>query len=235
MYFVYRHIRLDINEPFYVGVGKGREEVPTDRHFYGRAYSKQRSAAWKNITAKTDYRIDIIFEHPNREIALDKEIEFIRIYGRIGSGGTLCNLTSGGQYCVVSKEVRFIIAEKLKGNKNGLGSKASEYSKKCTSERFKGNTNWKGRTHLDSSKLKIAYKLKGKQNTLGHRDLNKSSRSIICVETGHSFPSICECVRHMFKCNFLTTDNRFRAIKNSIIKVCKNKSSQYKGFTFKYI
>jgi hypothetical protein len=88
MICVYRHIRLDKNEPFYIGIGSMK-----------RAYSKQgRNVIWKNIVKKTDYRVDILFEDLTREEACEKEIEFIKLYGRKDLGtGTLSNRTDGGE------------------------------------------------------------------------------------------------------------------------------------------
>jgi hypothetical protein len=88
MICVYRHIRLDKNEPFYIGIGSMK-----------RAYSKQgRNVIWKNIVKKTEYRVDILFEDLTREEACEKEIEFIKLYGRKDLGtGTLSNRTDGGE------------------------------------------------------------------------------------------------------------------------------------------
>ena len=50
---VYRHVRLDTNEVFYVGIG-GNEK---------RAYvTGRRSKWWNKITDKTEYRVDILFD-----------------------------------------------------------------------------------------------------------------------------------------------------------------------------
>jgi len=52
MAYVYRHIRLDKNEPFYIGIGK------IDN--YKRAYLKSiRNVIWKQIVNKTNYDIYI--------------------------------------------------------------------------------------------------------------------------------------------------------------------------------
>ena len=85
---VYRHIRLDTNEVFYIGIGKSSS----------RAYSKKnRNLHWKNIINITNYDIQIIFEDLTWEQACEKEKEFIKIYGRKDlKNGTLCNLTDGG-------------------------------------------------------------------------------------------------------------------------------------------
>ena len=53
MAIVYRHIRLDKNEPFYIGIGK---EIK-------RAYDKRRGNHWKSIIKKTEYRVDILFDN----------------------------------------------------------------------------------------------------------------------------------------------------------------------------
>ena len=87
MAIVYRHIRLDKNEPFYIGIGKEKS----------RAYSKKnRTKQWKNV-AKNGYEIEILFDDIDYEEAKKKEIEFIALYGRKSEkSGTLVNLTSGG-------------------------------------------------------------------------------------------------------------------------------------------
>ncbi len=90
MAYVYRHIRLDKNEPFYVGIGSDDK--------YTRANSrKDRNKYWSNIVAMTNYRVDILADDISWEEACLKESEFISIYGRKDIGnGTLVNLTDGG-------------------------------------------------------------------------------------------------------------------------------------------
>lgn len=92
MAYVYRHIRADKNQPFYIGVGL------TDSG-YQRAYQKsktKRSEYWHNI-AKNGYEVEILLDGLTVEQAFQKEIEFIALYGRADNGtGILCNLTDGG-------------------------------------------------------------------------------------------------------------------------------------------
>ena len=92
MAYVYRHIRLDKNEVFYIGIANHK------RKDYVRANEKaRRSDWWKKIIQKTDYRIDILFDDVTPEFAKEKEIEFIKLYGRKDLGlGTLVNMTDGG-------------------------------------------------------------------------------------------------------------------------------------------
>lgn len=47
MFYLYRHIRHDKNEPFYIGIGRTRN--------YERAFRKtSRNKFWKNIVSKTE-------------------------------------------------------------------------------------------------------------------------------------------------------------------------------------
>jgi hypothetical protein len=99
MAYVYRHIRKDKDQVFYIGIG-------TDNNGkYTRAFSKNRNRYWKRIVDKTDYEVEILFNDITKEEALSKEIEFIQIYGRRDLGfGTLSNLTNGGEGVVNMSE-----------------------------------------------------------------------------------------------------------------------------------
>lgn len=95
--YLYRHIRLDTNQPFYIGISK----VSNPR----RAYTTfKRNKIWYDIVAKTDYEIEIMLDEvPINELE-SKEIEFIKLYGRIDLGtGTLANMTDGGEGTLGSK------------------------------------------------------------------------------------------------------------------------------------
>lgn len=130
MAVVYRHIRLDTNEVFYIGIGRDEK----------RAYDKKRSRSnwWKSILEKTEYRVDILFDNLTWEEACDKEKEFIELYGRKDLElGTLVNMTNGGDGSigyknseesnkkrsdklknrVMTEEHRRKISESLKGHK----------------------------------------------------------------------------------------------------------------------
>jgi hypothetical protein len=90
MAIVYRHIRLDKNEPFYIGIG-----AETSRAF---DVKKGRNTYWKNIVNKTDYEVQILFDDLTWDEACEKEKEFITLYGRRDLGtGTLVNMTDGGE------------------------------------------------------------------------------------------------------------------------------------------
>ena len=120
MAVVYRHIRLDKNEPFYIGIGKN----------INRAYeksSKKRSRFWQNIVKKTDYEVEILFEDIEYDFAKEKEKEFISLYGRIDNNtGILCNMTDGGDGALnqyQSEETKIKRAKSITGEKNGMYGK----------------------------------------------------------------------------------------------------------------
>lgn len=113
MPYVYRHIRLDKKEPFYIGIGNDFTKK--------RANEKaRRSKLWKKIVAKSDYEVEILFDDITYDEAKLKEIEFISLYGRIDLGnGTLANLTGGGDGTInPSQETRDKISKVNKGRKN---------------------------------------------------------------------------------------------------------------------
>jgi hypothetical protein len=114
MAYVYRHIRLDKKEPFYIGVGKNDGDGE-----YRRAYdSDHRSNFWKKVVSKTEYEVQILVADLTWAQACEKEKEFISLYGRLNIGtGTLVNMTAGGEGFVSPHldESRKKIKEKLSG------------------------------------------------------------------------------------------------------------------------
>ena len=156
MAYVYRHIRLDKNEPFYIGIGSDTN--------YKRAYSKRnRNKYWNNIVAKSEYRVDILLDDISREEAIQKEVEFINLYGRRDKNtGTLSNLTDGGEGIfgyVASMETRLKMGLSQMGNQKyklrttpieeinkkisiaNKGKKMSDEFKQKLSKAFSGSNN----------------------------------------------------------------------------------------------
>lgn len=91
MAYVYKHVRLDTNEVFYIGIGIQDK--------YKRAFSKRsRNAFWKNITSKTEYLVEIISDNITWEEACIKEKQMILELGRRDLKlGSLVNMTDGGE------------------------------------------------------------------------------------------------------------------------------------------
>lgn len=92
MAYLYRHIRLDKNQPFYIGIGSD------DKGKYERANTRtKRNNLWHKIAAKTKYEVEILIDGMDWYEACKKEQEFIKLYGRINNDtGILANLTDGG-------------------------------------------------------------------------------------------------------------------------------------------
>lgn len=155
MAYVYRHIRLDNNEPFYIGIGK----LPN----YKRAYQTiKRNPFWHNIVAKTDYEIEIIFDEISWEEAEKKEIEFIALYGRKDlDTGTLVNLTNGGDGSLKRAHTE---ESKLKMSKSRKGvPKSEEWKRKIAEAHI-------GRKITEETRQKLIDSHKGKKLSQEQKD-----------------------------------------------------------------
>lgn len=164
--YIYRHIRNDTNEVFYIGIGS--------TSFFKRAYSKHnRNNYWKNIVKFTDYTVEILIEDINWLTACEKEIEFIKLYGRKDLKlGTLVNMTDGGEGTigyVFSDTVKKKQSERMRGkNHYFYGKKFTKEHCKKISDSNKGlslgvNNPFYGKKHTLESKLKISEIHKGKK------------------------------------------------------------------------
>jgi hypothetical protein len=155
MAYIYRHIRLDKNEPFYIGIG-------SDNNYERSKSHKHRNRHWRNIVAQTSYEIEILLDDLTWDEACIKEIEFIALYGRADlNKGPLVNMTDGGEGNNNPSEVtRMSISKKIKANKE-RGKKIS------ISNKGRSSSN-KGKLFTEEHKAKIKAKrghLLGRKNT----------------------------------------------------------------------
>jgi hypothetical protein len=211
MAYLYRHIRLDKNEPFYIGIATHLK----------RAYDKssRKNKIWQSIIKKTPYEVEILFDDLTREAVLEKEKEFIALYGRIDKDtGTLCNLTDGGEDFTgewnkgrkASEETRAKQREAAKHkppkSKESCektaawlrGRPKSKEHKRKLSEHFKGKSNgpWKE----EQRKKNLEYWIK-QYNPIGQYDLNDNlikiwdNRTLASIELGLKKDNIRECLR----------------------------------------
>ena len=87
MAYVYKHIRLDSEEIFYIGIATRKD----------RATSKsKRKKHWNNIVNLHGYRVEYIKKGITLDEAKALEIQLIAEYGRESNGGILTNITPGG-------------------------------------------------------------------------------------------------------------------------------------------
>jgi hypothetical protein len=207
MAYVYRHIRLDKNQPFYIGISKNdnygnckRAKSCTGRNFI-----------WKRIVDKTDYEVEVIMDGLTWEEAKQKEIEFIKLYGRLNSGtGILSNMTDGGE--------------------GGLGVVVSEITRKKLSE----NSKKKGISK--ETREKMASKLRGRplpdwqkellrKAAIG-KDVYWSKKKVDQYDLNGEFVQTFNSINDAARCLNLQQAN--------IGKVLKKKRSHTGGYIFVY-
>lgn len=131
MGYLYRHIRKDTNEVFYIGVS-----CKNDNRYKRAKEKNNRNPLWNNVVAKTEYDVEIVLEGLTDEILYKKEIEFIKLYGRKDLGtGTLVNMSDGGE---VHSRKKLTQEHKANIGKAGKGRKHSQETKLKISESNKG-------------------------------------------------------------------------------------------------
>lgn len=110
-YYLYRHIRRDLNVPFYIGIAEKNKKPRFDTLIqnYNRAFCKDKnghSEDWNLIASIAGYDVEIIFETEDKELIERKEAEFIALYGRVhDNSGSLVNINPGGFVCKTLERV----------------------------------------------------------------------------------------------------------------------------------
>ena len=138
IYYVYEWIRLDTNEPFYVGKGCG-----------GRCYSfKGRNQYFNNMVNSSKnipIAVNILHDNLDEQTAYDLECWYINEYKYI-IGYNLVNINDGGEGGTLCGE-----------NHPNWGKHLSEETKKKMSDANKGeNHPFYGKHHSEESKKKIS-------------------------------------------------------------------------------
>ena len=167
MAVVYRHIGLDNNEVFYIGIGKDKR-----RAYDGRQY--KRSKFWTKYTKKHGYVVDILTDNVDFELAKEIEIALIEKYGRRDlNKGTLVNMTDGGEGILgfkFSAESLQKMSDSHKGKaSNNKGVPCSDKHKESISNTNKGNTYSLGRKVTDETKAKMSKSRKGVPKSDEHK------------------------------------------------------------------
>jgi hypothetical protein len=194
MAYIYKHIRLDTNKVFYIGIGADTNGK------HKRAFSKHsRNRYWINIVNKCNYRVEIISDDITWDEACDGETYWIKHYGRLDlNEGTLVNLTDGGQGgfgLILSEESRRKVGLASKGRKHteesrkkiseaNKGKVLSELNKKKLIESRLGShhTNESkeknrkahiGKKHTEDSKRKLSQALKGRVGKIPNEETRR--------------------------------------------------------------
>ena len=193
-YYLYRHIRLDTGEPFYVGIGTKNKKHITVKSEYKRAYCKHyENSIWKNIVSKTEYEVEILLESNDYEFIKQKEIEFIALYGRKNlNRGILCNLTDGGEGVtgkVHTDEWKKNHSNKMKGRQGLKGASHPNYGIPLSEDiKRKISESQKGRIFSDEHKFNISKallennSLKGENNPMFGKKCGDSTRAIKVID-----------------------------------------------------
>jgi hypothetical protein len=210
MAYVYRHIRLDKNEPFYIGVGK-------DDNNLKRAFSKcSRNLYWREIIKQTEYKVEILLDNLTIEDAFEKEIYFIKIYKKTIDGGTLCNISKGGRGGSLSDEVNEKRRNKL------LGHFVSEETKQKIRQKALGKTislETKKKMSETHKKIKTGHWLE----SLGHK--NGRAFPIYQFDINENFIKKWDCANYAVK--------ELKMNRTSITDCLKKRQKTAKGFIWK--
>lgn len=95
-FYVYSHARQGSGEVFYIGKGTW-----TEKRGFARAYeqnSRNRNLHWRRIVAKHGSPVvEVLAVTLTEAVAFALERAFIGLHGRRVDGGTLCNMTLGGE------------------------------------------------------------------------------------------------------------------------------------------
>lgn len=176
-YYVYEWIRLDNNEPFYIGKGcKNRcyKLTRNNNHF-------------NNIVNSIPCAVNILHNNLDKQTAFGLEVWYIREYRDV-IGYNLTNITDGGEGCTI------------------FGKKHTTESKRKISESMKlipRNEKWKKKISntLKNKKHSKEHNLKVKIN---HADFNgknnPKSKSVICLNTKRIFQTIKD-ASEFYNCN----------------------------------
>lgn len=181
MAYLYRHIRLDKNVPFYIGIGSDNNGL------YTRANSRHsRSKYWRNISQK-GYEVEILMDGLTWEQACEKEKEFIALYGRLDLGGLLVNMTDGGDGALGFKHTdaaKIKISESSKGRRMPMELKIrlAEINKKRIRSEETINK-WKlsrlGWKPTEKNRLNMSIGQKGKKLSVAHREsISKAKKGL---------------------------------------------------------
>ena len=214
---MYRHIRVDSNKPFYIGIG---EDLPKNIDLYKRAFeTTNRNKFWLNIVNKTNYKVDIILDNLNWKEACKKEIEFISLYGRKDlKKGSLVNLTDGGEG---KKGVKDSLETKFKKSISAQQPKSQKWKDSQSLSRKgkkRGVLPWLINNQERNEKIRISKTGKPSliKKSINQYDLNNNFIKV--------HDSICEAALSINKPKGL----------GAISECCKGKRKQAYRYVFKY-
>jgi hypothetical protein len=218
---LYRHIRLDTGETFYIGIGnKKRPYVKYKRNNY-----------WTNIVNKTEYKIEILFDNLYWEEACELEKSLIWLYGRKDKGlGSLSNMTDGGE----GSKGTIVKSETLSKKRLSMLNKVRtpEHCLNISKSKTGVNHHFYGKTFSESHRLKI-----GKSNT-GRKRSNDSKLKMSLSKKGVKFSeshikNLKDSLKLKYEtCEFIGSSKKIIDVNNlviykSLLDACKKLNLNY--------
>ena len=110
-FYVYEWIRLDTNEPFYVGKGSGNR---------WKLLTRGDNNHFNNIVKSIPVAVNILHDNLDEQAAFGLEVWYIREYRDIIGYESMCNINDGGEGNIMSKEARKRTSERMKGENNPM-------------------------------------------------------------------------------------------------------------------
>jgi quinol monooxygenase YgiN len=216
--YLYRHIRLDKQEPFYIGIGTNSDGY---KRPYQRAFEKdknqRKNKIYQSIISKTDIDVEIMLDNLTYEEAKKKEIEFISMYGKIINGGCLANLTDGGDGCV-----GFKLSD---SHKEKISIKAKErFRDEDYIEKYRiGKSN---RRNSEKTREKFVALRKMKRNRPKGVSFKLPAEKVVQLTEDNLFIMVYDSI---------SSTGRHGYIPTCISKVCKGKSRYHYGYRWVYL
>lgn len=219
MYYVYQHINK-INGKRYIGITK---QIPESRwgvdgvNYKGSPYfySAIQKYGWDN------FEHEIIFSGLTKTDACNKEIELIAQFNTQNKQYGY-NILEGGIAPTIPLEVRKVMSEKMRGNKNGLRHACSEEKKRKISE------SQKGRKLTEEHKKKLSVAKKGSHHKPPSDETRKKisdshkKKQVYCTETDTVYESIQSCAKEL------------ELESTAVCACCKGKHKSTHGYHLKY-
>jgi hypothetical protein len=220
MALVYKHIRKDSNEIFYIGIGK------TSKRAHSKSY---RNNHWWDVVNKHGYDVEIIKEGLSWEDAQQTEIELIAKYGRHDlSKGPLVNQTDGGDgnnNQIFTEETRLKMSKSHRGKRHSdeTRKKMSDASigKKKSPEHTEKNRLAKiGKTLSEETKEKIGQANLGRVDTDQTKALRSKINSLYFYEKWTKDGDLVETYESMYLAlQSINKPSTYRGIYHSIDRI----------------
>lgn len=219
-FYIYRHIRPDTNEVFYIGKGF----INTKSHSIRYKETHGRSLWWNRVVSKNNgvFDAEIIYWCQSENDVNNKEREFIALYGRNDLGlGTLVNLTDGGDGVIgiiASQSTRDKLSKAFSGeNHPNFGKKLSQETCDKKSKSMKESPNsLRGKKLPDWWVDKIRQSKFGEDNPMFGKP-SPMAKKVVDVITGIIYNSIMESAK--------STPYQFQYVSAMLNGTKKNKTN----------